>query len=167
MAGRWSWSRRPPSPAGPASLAPTTTPTNSTTTTEPARWTNTLDVVSLSGGGTALVLGEEPAVTAWLPQERLLVRWLWAEPGTPVESVVREAAAITAWEPGPRLRVPGPLLMFDSAFSGDEAGPYMTVVTVDLPPGSYETSTADVQPDECTCFRLHRFALVEPIEPRP
>lgn len=57
--------------------------------------------------------------------------------------------------------------MFDSAFSGDEAGPYMTVVTVDLPPGSYETSTADVQPDECTCFRLHRFALVEPIEPRP
>ncbi|MFI2367463.1 hypothetical protein [Streptomyces sp. NPDC018833] len=57
--------------------------------------------------------------------------------------------------------------MFDSAFSGDDAGQHMTVVAVDLPPGVYETATADVEPDESTCFRLHRFTSAEPIEPGP
>lgn len=126
-----------------------------------------LGVIPLNGGGTALVLGDEPAMTSWTPQEQLLVRWLWAEPGTPAESVVREAAATAAWGPGTRLNVPGPMQMFDSAFSGDEAGQYMTLVTVHLSPGVYETSTTDVEPDESTCFRLHQFAPVESIEPGP
>jgi hypothetical protein len=112
----------------------------------------------------ALVLGDEPLATAWLPDKGrsggVVVRWRYAESDQSVASRQAEILAQEAAEPAVTLHVPSsPLLMFDSAVAGSDLE--MTqALRIELQPGTYRVSSAEFNPDENTSLLLHRFELI-------
>jgi hypothetical protein len=112
----------------------------------------------------ALVLGDEPLATAWLPYQGrpggVVVRWRYAESDQSVASRQAEILAQEAAEPAVTLHVPSsPLLMFDSAVAGSDLE--MTqALRIELQPGTYRVSSAEFNPDENTSLLLHRFELI-------
>lgn len=132
-------------------------------------------VLPLESGGQALVLADEPAATAFVSHQRALVQWIYADPGTDVHSVVRESFDSATWEIDSVFDVRGPLVLFDPALPGPEVAIYETdtpdsrptvyeatesAIRVDIPFGKYAIESADVEPNERTCFRIHRFSLI-------
>jgi Immunity protein 21 len=132
-------------------------------------------VIPLGDHGEALVLADEPAATTYVPAWRAFVQWLYAEPDTDVLACVPPALADASWDAGPVFTVSGPLILFDAA----SPGPDVTVdgtdlsdgeptaddttcdgIRIDLAAGRYQVEWADVEPDEASCFRLHRLAPV-------
>ncbi|WP_337177433.1 Imm21 family immunity protein [Paludisphaera sp.] len=117
------------------------------------------------GHGEALILGDMPMQTAFIPDPEggIFVRWMYAES----EGGVRRALGSvpeSAWEPTPhRIEVAREgLLVFDSACSGDTLPhPSQDVdpaswIHIELPEGTYTVDTADYEPDETTRLILHR-----------
>ncbi|WP_026401024.1 Imm21 family immunity protein [Actinomadura rifamycini] len=94
------------------------------------------------GAGHALVLGDEPATTTYLPDERAFLRWsaadseaaLVAAAETALRSSVRWDEELT-WDAG------GPAVLFDSAYPGPEPGPGDRL-RVELPPGPHRVRAA-------------------------
>jgi hypothetical protein len=95
------------------------------------------------GDTLALVLGDEPASTAYLPEHRTFVRWYAAVSETELLDGVPAALDSAAWEPEVEWRVPGPVVLFDAAWPG-EASPRTEHVRVDLEPGRYGVRAAYV-----------------------
>lgn len=117
-------------------------------------------VLALPDGAEALVLGDEPLSTAYLPELRVLVRWHYAESEEGVADIIRAGLATAEWEEGPVLGTPGDLVMFDAAYFGTEVGTLTDGTVLDLAAGRYRVDSASIEPDDLTSFRAHRF--VEP-----
>lgn len=117
------------------------------------------------GGAQALALGDEHSPIAYLPGERLFVRWLWIEDDGRLEDLVgravRSLPSLT-WREGPLFGVAGPLLMFDADRSGSEASVAADTVAVNLEPGHYRVDTCFFEPDDTARIDLHRMVAVPP-----
>jgi hypothetical protein len=111
----------------------------------------------------ALVFGDEPLATAWLPYQGrpggVVVRWRYAEGEQSVASRQAEMLAQEAAEPVVALRVrSSSLLMFDSAAAGLDLD--MTeALLIELQLGTYWVSSVEFNPDESTSLLLHQFEL--------
>jgi hypothetical protein len=117
------------------------------------------------GPGRALILGDEPMQTAFIPSPEggIAVRWMYAEDE---DGVWRAVGAVpeSVWEPTPhRIEVAQEgILVFDSAYPGDalpaSSGDGATVpwIRIELSSGTYLVDTADYGPDSSTRLVLHR-----------
>lgn len=117
------------------------------------------------GHGEAVILGDEPMQTAFIPNPEggIFVRWMYAEGEG---GVLRALGSVpeSAWEPTPhRIEVSREgLFVFDSAFPGDAFPPppngvgLASWIHVELPEGNYRVDTADYEPDGSTRLILHR-----------
>ncbi|WBP92064.1 Imm21 family immunity protein [Kitasatospora cathayae] len=114
-------------------------------------------VLALPGDVEALVLGDEPLSTAYLPEHRVLVRWCYAESEEGVADIVLAGLPTAEWEEGPVLKTTGELVMFDAAYFGTEVGTLTDSTVLELGAGSYRVDSASIEPDRLTSFRVHRF----------
>lgn len=87
------------------------------------------EVISLRGHGnvSALVLGDEPATTCYLPEQRVFIRWLAAGSDTELlaaaEAVLNDPA--TPWQECGVWQTDGPAVLMDSVEAGKDLGvPY-------------------------------------------
>ncbi|MDQ0989610.1 immunity 21 family protein [Streptomyces sp. V3I7] len=72
------------------------------------------------GDSAALVLGDEPASTSFLPDHGMFVRWCAGDSEDELLARVPEALGTVVWEDEVRWDVPGPVVLFDSAWPGTE-----------------------------------------------
>ncbi|MFG3371131.1 Imm21 family immunity protein [Streptomyces sp. NPDC048156] len=114
-------------------------------------------VLALADGAEALVLGDEPLSTAYLPEYRVLVRWCYAESEESVTDIIRVGLLTAEWEEGPELSTNGAVVMFDAAYLGTEVGTLTASTALELGAGRYRVDSASVEPDHLTSFRIHRF----------
>lgn len=105
------------------------------------------------GQAEGLVLGDEPASTAYLPAQGLFVRWSAAESEEAMLGSVGAAMRAASWEPELLWQVPGPVVLFDSAWTGEECR-QQDHVRVDLKTGPYAVRAAYVEPDPQTWLTL-------------
>lgn len=109
-------------------------------------------------GGDALVLGDEPFETTWLPTPSsgggMLVRRLWSKSASDALDAARTIDAdMWSFEDGV-LEIPsGRLVLFDAARPGHSP---RTSIMIELEPGRYAIATGDAEPDEETCVMVHR-----------
>lgn len=118
------------------------------------------------GGGTGLVLGDEPDMTTWWPPssngetDGMLVRWGCADSET---DVLQALASVPrkVWEPTEITFKVGvePLCLFDSAYAGDDVKEDKSLL-INLQPGSYSISIGHYRLDERTELLLHGFIRV-------
>ncbi|MFD6495062.1 immunity 21 family protein [Streptomyces sp. NPDC060188] len=97
------------------------------------------------GDSRALVLGDEPASTSYLPEHGTFVRWSAAESEDELLAVVPSALATAVWDPEVQWLVPGPVVLFDAAWPGpvSERTDHLKVA---LAPGRYGVRAARVEP---------------------
>ncbi|MET7740449.1 immunity 21 family protein [Streptomyces sp. NPDC005385] len=97
------------------------------------------------GDSRALVLGDEPASTSYLPEHGIFVRWSAAESEDELLAVVPAALATAVWDPEVQWHVPGPVVLFDAAWPGpvSERTDHLKVA---LAPGRYGVRAARVEP---------------------
>ncbi|MEV5439829.1 immunity 21 family protein [Streptomyces sp. NPDC052682] len=105
------------------------------------------------GDSTALVLGGEPASTAFLPGHGTFVRWCAADSEDDLLACVPAALEAAEWEPEVRWHVPGAVLLFDAAWPGTESARAGHVRVV-LEPGTYTVRAAHVRPGPETWLGL-------------
>ncbi|MEU3071518.1 Imm21 family immunity protein [Streptomyces sp. NPDC006906] len=89
-------------------------------------------VIAVGGGATTvLVLADEPAMTCFLPEKRLFVRWLAADSEAELFAAADAALADpdTTWEDSGLWVTDGPAVLMDSAEAGADLG-------VDYPDGA-------------------------------
>ncbi|MFC9225029.1 Imm21 family immunity protein [Streptomyces hygroscopicus] len=114
-------------------------------------------VLALPDGAEALVLGDEPLSTAYLPEHRALVRWCYAESEEGIADIIRAGLLTAEWDEGPVLSTTGELVMFDAAYFGTEVGTLTDGTALELGVGRYRVDSASIEPDQLTSFRVHRF----------
>ncbi|MGI5507600.1 Imm21 family immunity protein [Streptomyces sp. CA-106131] len=100
-----------------------------------------------------LVLGGEPASTAFLPQHGLFVRWCAAESEAEFLEGVGAAIEVAVWEPELLWDVSGPVVLPDAVWSGSEFEGE-DHVRVALEPGRYAVCAAYVEPNPLTSLVL-------------
>lgn len=122
------------------------------------------------GPGRALILGDEPMQTAFLPSHDggIAVRWMYAEDE---DGVWRAVGAVpeSAWELTPhRIEVAREgILVFDSAYPGDALpaslndGAAAPWIRIELSSGTYLVDMADYGPDSSTRLILHRLRKIQ------
>ncbi|PPS70510.1 MULTISPECIES: immunity 21 family protein [Streptomyces] len=113
------------------------------------------------GDCTALVLGDEPAATAYLPDHGMFVRWCAGDSEHEVLASVPPATAMAQWGPETTWKVPGPVRLFDAAWPGTSLAD-TDQVRVALEPGTYTVRTARVQPGPETWLDFIRLHLRTP-----
>ncbi len=125
------------------------------------------------GKGYALVLGDLPVPTAWLPHGNecgTLFRWI-ALDGTSradgTRRLINEKASSVpdSWlndEPFTLNVTESPLALFDSAYSGHDisVGTISQWLLIDLLPGEYAVATAYVRQEDRSEFILHRLTRI-------
>ena len=104
-----------------------------------------------------IVLGDEPATTAWYPfldrQGGLLIGWIYANEMEAVEKLLKQIPA-QGWRYETEVDIDSAeLMLFDSASLGTEIHESIKLLLI---PGRYEISSLEYQPDDQTHFRLHR-----------
>ncbi len=109
-------------------------------------------------GGVAVVLGDDPFPTAFLPAPMVgggyLLRWLWGEDEEDaVEALHRIRPEDWTSEELIFDAGDGRLTLLDSLHPGSEAPQH---IDIELGPGRYAIATANVQPDENLCLMVHR-----------
>ncbi|MFE5843836.1 Imm21 family immunity protein [Streptomyces niveus] len=114
-------------------------------------------VLELPHGAEALVLGDEPLSTAYLPEHRVLVRWCYAESEEGVAEIILAGLPTTEWDEGPVMSTTGDLVMFDAAYFGTEVGTLTDSTALELGAGRYRVDSASIEPDQLTFFHVHRF----------
>ncbi|MEU9354640.1 immunity 21 family protein [Streptomyces griseoloalbus] len=105
------------------------------------------------GDSTALVLGNEPAATAFLPEHNTLVRCIAGHSEAEVLASVPAALHTAQWQPEVHWKVPGALLLFDAAWPGTESTD-TDHLRLTLAPGRYAVRAAQVQPGPETWLAL-------------
>lgn len=128
-------------------------------------------VISVGDAAHALVMGDEPAGTTFIPALGVFVRWLYGEDETDIVATVEASLPTAEWEGTTIFDIGVPLVMFDASCPGadvviEETGspdqqPAEYVRTenglkVAMPSGRYVVESADVEPDQSTSLRLHR-----------
>ncbi|RKS10187.1 immunity protein 21 of polymorphic toxin system [Nocardiopsis sp. Huas11] len=103
------------------------------------------------GAGEALVLGDCPDTTAFLPSHGCLVRWRGADSERQILAHVDAALAGAVWLERVRWRTDGDAVLCDAATSGEETrrgawpdGRPIASARVPLEAGEYEARTAEV-----------------------
>ncbi|OIJ85886.1 hypothetical protein BIV25_42315 [Streptomyces sp. MUSC 14] len=96
------------------------------------------------GDSAALVFGEEPASTSFLPEHAAFVRWSAAHSEDELLAGVPAALDSAVWGSEVHWRVPGPVLLFDSAWPGRAAG-RIEHLRVPLEAGTYAVRAACAQ----------------------
>ncbi|MFB6827097.1 Imm21 family immunity protein [Streptomyces virginiae] len=120
------------------------------------------------GPSHALVLGDEPSSTTFLPEHGVFVRWVAAESEAEllagVEAVVKDGDENddVVWEDGKVWEVPGPVVLFDSAWPGAEVEPD-NHARVELTPGRYAVRAASARPNADTTFQLVQLVRLLPL----
>ena len=94
-----------------------------------------------------LVLGDEPATTTYLPEERLLVRWAAADSAAELVAAAKRGVHTAPWEEHLVWDVAGPVVLFDSAWPGTALEPRNHLV-IDLPPSRYDVRAAYVEEEK-------------------
>ncbi|MEV0489523.1 Imm21 family immunity protein [Streptomyces atratus] len=112
------------------------------------------------GGTPALVLGDDPAPTVYLPEHSLFVRRLAADSEEAALAALGQALERAEWEESADWDVPGPVVLFDSAYSAEDLGSTGSL-RMDLAPGCYRVESAYVEPDDDTWLVLIRLAAAE------
>ncbi|CAL9635473.1 hypothetical protein SUDANB145_06191 [Streptomyces sp. enrichment culture] len=107
------------------------------------------------GDAAALVLGDEPAATAFLPEHGTFVRWRAGDDERDLLASVPAALRTAEWGPETVWRVPGPVVLFDAAWPGG-ACEGTDHVRIPLEPGRYTVRTAHAQPGPETWLGLVR-----------
>ncbi|MFD7710505.1 immunity 21 family protein [Streptomyces sp. NPDC059785] len=97
------------------------------------------------GDTRALVLGDEPASTTYLPEHGTFVRWCAADSEGELLAGVPAALESAAWGAEVRWDVPGPVVLFDAAWPG-RTSQRTDHLTVELEPGRYAVRAAYVEP---------------------
>ncbi|MFD7770595.1 immunity 21 family protein [Streptomyces sp. NPDC059787] len=97
------------------------------------------------GDATALVLGDEPAATAFLPEHGTLVRWIAGDSEEELLASVPAALHTARWQPEVHWKVPGGVVLFDAAWPGT-GSTGTDHVSLTLAPGRYAVRAAQVQP---------------------
>ncbi len=105
------------------------------------------------GDGVALVFGDEPASTAFLPDRGVFVRWSAAGTEAELLASVPAAMQVAEWSPEVRWNVPGPVRLFDAARPGN-ADPGTGQARIALDPGRYAVRAAQVRPGPGTWVGL-------------
>lgn len=109
-------------------------------------------------GTPALVLGDDPAPTAFVPLHSLFVRKLAADSEEAALGALERAMEIASWEVATYWEVQGPVVLFDSAFSAADVGSTSSL-HINLAPGRYVVESAYVEPDDDTWLVLIRLTL--------
>ncbi|MBX7553085.1 immunity 21 family protein [Streptomyces sp. NPDC004232] len=109
------------------------------------------------GDSAALVFGEEPASTSFLPEHATFVRWSAAHSEDELLAGVPAALDSAVWGSEVHWRVPGPVLLFDSAWPGRAAG-RVEHLRVPLEAGTYAVRAAYAQPGPETWVGLVRLS---------
>ena len=110
------------------------------------------------GGTPALVLGDAPAPTAFLPEHSLFVRRVAADSEQSALAVVGQGLEEAEWEEPTDWDVPGPVVLFDSAYSAEDLDSTGSL-RIDLAPGRYRVESAYVEPDDDTWLVLIRLTV--------
>ncbi|MFB9352720.1 immunity 21 family protein [Streptomyces heliomycini] len=97
------------------------------------------------GDATALVLGDEPAATAFLPEHGTLVRWIAGDSEAELLASVPAALHTARWQPEVHWKVPGTVVLFDAAWPGT-GSTGTDQVSLTLAAGRYAVRAARVQP---------------------
>ncbi|MEU6575730.1 immunity 21 family protein [Streptomyces sp. NPDC046805] len=105
------------------------------------------------GDSAALVLGDEPASTAFLPDHGTFVRWCAANSEDELLAGVPDALGTAVWEDEVSWDVPGPVVLFDSAWPGDKTD-RTERLHVPLEPGRYAVRAGRAQPGPETWLGL-------------
>lgn len=105
------------------------------------------------GDSRALVLGDDPASTSFLPEHSTFVRWRAAASEADVLSGVPAALASAVWQPEVRWKVPGAVVLFDAARPG-HASTGADRLRVPLAAGAYAVRAAYVEPGPETWLGL-------------
>jgi hypothetical protein len=118
------------------------------------------------GSGTshrALVLGDEPLESAFLPEQRCIIRWWCANSEAQLLTMVEAQLAVAQWESALAWEIPaGGLVMIDAGYQIRDYAPDgcagRPLVWIDLPAGRYRVQTARVSySDGSAVAVLHRF----------
>jgi hypothetical protein len=105
------------------------------------------------GNTTALVLGDDPAATAYLPEHGTFVRWCAGESERELLAGVPAALGTAAWEREVSWEVPGTVMLFDAAWPGEESTK-TGHLRIALEPGRYAVRAAHVKPGPETWMGL-------------
>ncbi|MFI1444373.1 Imm21 family immunity protein [Streptomyces fructofermentans] len=103
------------------------------------------------GNLTALVLGDDPAATTYLPEHGTFVRspsgvsGVSGASGRAVPAGVAAALTTAVWARELEWRVPGPVVLFDAAWPGDQSAK-TGHLRIDLRPGRYAVRAARTEP---------------------
>ncbi|MCX4976307.1 MULTISPECIES: immunity 21 family protein [unclassified Streptomyces] len=97
------------------------------------------------GDTRALVLGDEPASTAFLPEHGTFVRWCAADSEDELLAIVPAALEAAVWEPEVHWNVPGPVVLFDAAWPGSESK-RTDHLKLALEPGRYAVRATYAEP---------------------
>ncbi|MEV0222219.1 immunity 21 family protein [Streptomyces sp. NPDC050704] len=105
------------------------------------------------GNTTALVLGDDPASTAYLPEHDTFVRWRAAESEHDLLAAVPAALGTAVWEREVHWEVSGVVILFDAAWPGAESQK-AGHLRIALEPGRYAVRAAQVEPGPETWIGL-------------
>ncbi|MFE3269223.1 Imm21 family immunity protein [Streptomyces sp. NPDC059215] len=98
------------------------------------------------GGAQALVLGDMPARTTFLPRHNVLVREIaGGEDDAGLSDLVANLIPRVEWETGPTWTVSEPVVLFDSAYQSTEIATEEHL-RIDLPTGAYVIEAGYIEP---------------------
>ncbi|WP_433566840.1 Imm21 family immunity protein [Nocardia sp. CA-151230] len=114
------------------------------------------------GAQHALVLGDQPARTTYLPTERLFLRGAQSGSDDEFVSLARRVLHDITWDRDEDLvwEVRGPVILFDSAWSGAEIEPD-NQLRIDLEPGSYRVRATSLREPGDWLILIQLQAVVE------
>ena len=113
-----------------------------------------------------IVLGDEPAATAWFPYSDdlggIFIRWIFADDE---ESILRSLKGIPnlGWERNGRFTAKSPSFKLIDSFSPGINIKENESLAITLNPGNYDLATLEYQPDVSTHLRLHQLEVRSPI----
>jgi hypothetical protein len=108
----------------------------------------------------ALVLWDEPLRTAYFPEHRSFVQWIYASSEEVLIRMVDSQISSAAWEDGPSIEIRDTVVLFDAAIPGLELNSSDSL-EVQLSRGVYRIRTADIEPGGGQAARVHQLVLNE------
>ncbi|MER7107896.1 Imm21 family immunity protein [Streptomyces sp. NPDC000229] len=121
------------------------------------------DAIAIRGGeAEALILGDEPATTRYLPEHRAFLRWLAASSEAELTAAAERVltSPSTAWEDCGTWTTDGPAVLMDSVSAGTDldvtypGGGLPEQAPVPLPAGTWRVRAVHTKADEHTWVGL-------------
>jgi Immunity protein 21 len=108
--------------------------------------------------GAALILGDMPLSTSVWSGNLAIVRIFYCDPGTDIPKLLTGMGDIRFDEPVESINFElpvGRMILFDSAYSGDDKA--KKALEFNIPAGNYRILTSLVNPNSRTSLLLHKF----------